>query len=359
MKIGINPFFIFIAAVLISISSCTAPTREALDTQPTVLPTKAPTARPGLDETQITSLETAVKEKYPNVLSILVQKNGVLVYEKYEHGQTQDSANPVFSVTKSVTSALVGIAMQEGYIKSLDQKIAEFLPEYFVNQADPKKKEISLRNALTMTGGLEAADNDIDRWMQSADWFKYALDLPLENAPGEKFSYNTALTHLLSGVLTRGTGMSTRDFADRYLFGPLEIKHYLWNSDPRGFYGGGHLLYLTARDMVKFGTLYLQHGKWQGQQVVPEKWTADSTQKQVGVNSNENYGYLWWLFELKDSDKNKKYTAFAARGYGGQHIIVVPELDLVVVIVSNYMQHSKDGSDPSGLVSEYILPAVR
>jgi CubicO group peptidase (beta-lactamase class C family) len=313
----------------------------------------------GLDETYFSKIEPAVQENYPNIYSILVVRHGAIVYEKYFQGQTKDTYIHVFSVTKSVTSALIGIAIQNGDIKAIDQKISEFLPEYFTGQAEPGKKEITIREALTMTAGLQPTDDTFDRWTQSADWFKYAVDQNLEKTPGQEFQYNTGLIHLLSGVLTRATGMSTKDFADRFLFGPLGIKNYQWDTDPGGYYGGGHLLYLTPRDMAKFGILYLNQGKWNGQQIIPVNWVIDSTKKQVEANSVDNYGYLWWLFQLKDSLKGKNYAAFSARGYGSQHIIVVPELDLVVTITSNYMSRSNDGSDPSSIVSKYIIPAVK
>jgi CubicO group peptidase (beta-lactamase class C family) len=359
MKTKTNLFFVFLTIFCLGLSACAAPPPQLQAAKTPFIWPESTSLQQGLDDSRFTSLTSAVQENYPNIFSLLVVKNGTIVYEKYNQGQRKDNPTHVFSVTKSVTSALVGIALQKGYLKSVDQKISEFLPEYFSDPALSKKKEITIRQALTMTAGLEPADGAIDTWMQSADWFQYALNLPLVNPPGTKFAYNTALTHLLSGVLTRATGMSTRDFADRFLFGPLQIKNYKWDTDPKGYYGGGHLLYLTPRDMAEFGSLYLQQGKWQDQQIVPRDWVAVSTQKQVKLDDMENYGYLWWLFELQSAPSGKTVPAFAARGFGGQHIIVIPELETVVVITSNYVMHSRDGSDPSELVAKYILPALQ
>jgi CubicO group peptidase (beta-lactamase class C family) len=311
-----------------------------------------------IDPVMAAQMEAKINENYPNLYSILIQQGGQVVYEKYFQGHNKDTYTHVFSVTKSVTSALIGIALDKGLIKSLDQPIADFLPEYFPQPDKYNKKEITIRHALTMTSGLTPTDQTLNRWMASPDWFAYTIDQPKDFPAGQKFSYNTGLTHLLSGVITRASGMSTKDFANKYLFSPLGITNYRWDTDTKGYYGGGHLLYLTPRDMAKFGQIYLQDGKWNGAQIVPEKWVDESTRSQIQVDDLTSYGYLWWVYSTYDSKTNKAVPTYAAHGYGNQHIIVIPERDLIVAINCDPDVLSKDRSDPAELVEKYILKAV-
>ncbi|MCX7771585.1 MAG: beta-lactamase family protein [Clostridia bacterium] len=311
-----------------------------------------------VEEKLLKEMEKRIDENYPNINATLLIRHGRIVYEKYYNGNTADTFNPVYSVTKSVTSALVGIALREGFLKSLDQTVLEFLPEYAEEGLDPLKKEITLWNALTMTGGLKTVDTDYYSWFSKEDWFKYVLDRPMSSKPGEEFEYNTGLTHLLSGVLTKATSMSTKDFADKYLFKALDINDYNWDTDPKGFYGGGHLLSLTPRDMAKFGFLYLHGGKWGEKQVVPADWVRESVTKKVSAGSSD-YGYLWWISTCDDAANKRTLETFFASGYGGQYIMVVPDLDLIFVITADADRRAKDGSDTAALLKDYIVPASK
>ena len=310
------------------------------------------------DTASAARMEKEIDRNYPNLYSILVQQDGAIVYEKYYQGHNADTYTHVFSVTKSVMSALVGIALDKGLIQNIDQPIADYLPEYFPDPDKYNKKEITIRHALTMTSGLSPTDQTLNRWMASPDWFAYTVNQPKDFPAGKKFSYNTGLTHLLSGVITRASGMSTKEFADRYLFGPLGITNYRWETDPKGYYGGGHLIYLPPRDMAKFGQLYLQHGRWNGSQVVPETWVEESIHPQVAVDDLTSYGYLWWIYSTYDSKNNKALPTYAAHGMGNQHIVVIPERDLVVTITCDPDVLSKDRTDPAVMVEKYILPAL-
>ncbi len=346
---------VFLILIFLSVLSACSGTPAAA---PVYVTTSIPGSVQALDLELTKKMEAEVEKNYPNLYSILVQQDGVIVYEKYYQGHKENTYTHVFSVTKSVLSALVGIALDKGLIESLDQPIADFLPEYFSEPDKYNKKEITIRHALTMTSGQTPTDQTLNRWMASPDWFAYTIGQPKDQAAGQKFSYNTGLTHLLSGVITRASGMSTKDFAEKYLFGPLGITNYRWETDPKGYYGGGHLLYLTPRDMAKFGQLYLQHGRWNGAQVVPEAWVEESTRSQVKVDDLTSYGYLWWIYSTYDSKTQKALPTFAAQGMGNQHIIVIPQRDLVVTITCDPDVLSKDRTDPAVMVEKYILPAL-
>jgi CubicO group peptidase (beta-lactamase class C family) len=246
----------------------------------------------------------------------------------------------------------VGIALQQGYLKSLDQKVIDFFPEYATPDLDPRTTAITINNLLTMTSGFDWSEESPWSWPQGGDWIKYILDTPMSSVPGRKFTYDTPAVHLLSAVLTRNASMSTLDFADRYLFKPLGIATPQWQADPQGRNNGGRGLFLRAPDMAKFGYLYLNDGLWDGTQIVPVNWVRESTQKQSegGFPEHESYGYLWWVTTTQG------HAAYFAAGYGGQYIDVVPDLDLVVVITSNLDQAHLENRK---IVDQFVLPAIK
>lgn len=313
----------------------------------------------GLDSKLLSDSDKRINENYPNVYSLLVVRHGYLVYEKYYQGNDRESYNPVFSVTKSVMSALTGIAIREKLIKGVDQKVSDFLPDYFENIDDVNKKDITLYNALTMTGGLESIDSNFYAYEYSADWLDFALKEPLVDKPGEKFAYNTGLPHFLSAIITNTSKMSTLDFADKYLFNQIGVSVEQWEMDRKGYYGGGVGLYMKAEDMAKFGYLYLNNGLWDGKQIIPKEWVSESTKKHIEADSERDYGYLFWLQDIKDKIHNKTYSTISADGYGGQKIVVVPELDMVVVITANAQSSSIDKTDDQDIIWDYVLPAVK
>jgi CubicO group peptidase (beta-lactamase class C family) len=295
-------------------------------------------------------MQTFIKVNRPAVYSVLVVRHGYLVYEKYFRGDaTQDYE--VASVTKSVTSMLVGIAMQQGYIKNLDQKLQDFFPEYVKQDMDARTRAITLKNLLTMTSGFAWSEETPWSWPQSGDWVRYVIEGTMAAEPGLKFTYDTAAVHLLSGILTKVTGTSTLDFANRSLFQPLGIAKPQWEADPQGRNNGGRGLFLRARDMAKLGYLVLNDGLWDGQQIVPADWVRASTTKQNegGFPEQTSYGYLWWVTTTNGHD------AYYAAGYGGQFIYVIPDLDLVVVITSN-PDHAHN--ENKTIVADFVIPAV-
>ncbi len=264
-----------------------------------------------------------------SAMSLIVLRNGKIVYEKYYDAK---GANNVYSVTKSFMSALIGIAINKGYIGSENDTVEKYLPDYFKNLSDPRWKRITIKHLLTMTPGFL---EELDQWTSTGDWVQATFSLPLKYDPGSKFQYANSASHMLSVILTKATGMSTRDFADQYLFGPLGIKCSAWSADPSGFYTGYANLYLTPYDLAKFGWLYYRQGKWGNTQVVPKEWVSKSTEVQYDFNKekasgNENgYGYKWWI------NSASGYHSFNALGYGGQSITVFPDVGIVAVITSN------------------------
>lgn len=336
---------------------------QAADTLAAKWPTKdwskSTPEKQGLDEQQFTRIVTRIKDNYPNVYSLLVIKNGFLVFEEYYNGAAKISYNPVYSVTKSVMSALTGIAIREELISGMNQKVSELIPEYFGSSDNLRKKDITIENVLTMTGGLESIDNDYNGYFSSSDWLRYALDKPLTDDPGSKFVYNTGLTQILSGIISEKSSMKTKDFADKYLFKPLNIAVKRWDRDSTDCYGGGSGLYLTARDMAKFGYLYLNKGNWDGRRLIPEEWIAASITKKVEVDKGVDYGYLFWIADMENKTTGRTYYTYRADGAGGQKIVIIPEANMIIVVTANINAGSRDGADTQRLVEDYVIPAIK
>jgi len=294
---------------------------------------------------------------------ILIIRNSYIVAEKYFNGYDVNSAHNVKSVSKSFLSALTGIALREGYIDNLDQKMLSFFPEYRQYAQDERKLDITIRHLLMMRAGIEHERNNYSQLYNSPNWIKATIEFPLTYDPGNTFSYNTFQTHLLSAILTKSSGMSTLEFAEKDLFEPLNISVDRWDQGPQGYYFGGNNMYFRPRDMAMLGYLYLNNGKLYGRKVIPSAWVQESLTNYTGFSGNDwgelknvNYGYLWWLGEMNN------YEAFLAVGYGGQFVITFPDLNMIVVTTAdNHV--SWDTSDQHigeilSVVARYILPAI-
>jgi CubicO group peptidase (beta-lactamase class C family) len=287
--------------------------------------------------------------------SLLIVRHGELVYEKYFRSiQKPDRTANVRSVTKSVLSALVGIAMDQGLLDSLDHKVIEYFPEYFYPTTDPRMAQVTLRHLLTMSAGFKWAElGPIQtRWMNSRNWVEAAINLDFVEQPGTGFTYCTANTQLLSAILTKVTGESLHDYAQRSLFTPLGIpaNHWYWGMDDHGYAIGGFAMNLRPRDMARFGYLYLNQGYWNGQQIISPEWIQESTRSQIHTGWGPDYGYLWWIHPRSD------LPSFEAAGSGGQTIYVVPSLDLVIVVTSNADVGNPE--DPGPIIYEWVMKAV-
>jgi len=271
-------------------------------------------------------------QQLPRLQSLLISHRGDLVFEEYYNGTDPNRPANMKSASKSVISALVGLAIQQGHIESVDVPIATFFPEYFSEIEDAGKQQITIENLLTMQSGLETTSNrNYGRWVLSEDWIEFALRQPLVAQPGTNMLYSTGSTHLLSAILTRATGMDTKAFAQQALTSPLGYSMSYWSQDPQGIYFGGNDMEMTPRQMLRFGQLYLNKGEYNGKQVLAPEWIEASHRAHARSPRGQGrfYGYGWWLRDLAGMQVP------VAWGYGGQLIFVVDELELVVVATSD------------------------
>jgi CubicO group peptidase (beta-lactamase class C family) len=288
------------------------------------------------------------------VYSILVVKNGFIAKEWYESSFDKDHLFRIYSVSKSVTSTLIGITLDKGYISSLNEYVLDYFPDYDIANPSPQKDAMTIWHLLTMTTGLHWPEyypysdprNPYSEWKASEDHVGFVLNRTMDAPPGTTFNYNTGASHLLTAIIQRATNMSTIDFANQYLFGPLSIEQSRWDEDPQGVAGGGDNLYLTPRDMAKIGYLFLNDGKWEGEQIVSKQWVRTATSAIISWDWVLDYGYQWWIAPGDDF--------YRALGYGGQQINVFPSEDLIVVFTG--MNINFDFA--SYLIYNYIFPSI-
>ena len=271
----------------------------------------------------------AAAENLPRLHSLIVSRRGEVVLERYFNGTRATRPANVKSVSKSVVSALVGIAIQRKLIPGVDAPIVTWFSELKTDR-EKTKQSITVEDLLTMRSGLESTSNrNYGAWVQSRNWVQHALRRPLLAEPGTAMQYSTGNSHLLSAILTTTTKSSTWRFANDTLGKPLGFAFPQWPRDPQGIYFGGNDMLMTPRQMLAFGELYLNRGRTGGVQVVPESWVEQSLvpRGRSPISGNE-YGYGWWIREMGGQ------RAYYAWGFGGQYIFVVPDLDLVVVTTS-------------------------
>ena len=322
------------ALVLLTLAMPTSGVRARQTSDRTHWPTagwhRATPASHGIDPTALAAVDTRVATETPDLSALLVIRGGDIVFERYYHGQQPGEPINTRSVTKSVTGTLVGIALGEGKLRSLDQTVGELIPDRIPPGADPRVADVTIKQLLTMTSGLAwDAGSDWPTLTTSDNWVELTLGLPVVGIPGETFVYNTGGSHLLGVIVAAATGQNLEDYAREKLFAPLGIAPGNWMSSPQGEPSAGSGLELTPRDMAKLGYLYLNGGRWDGVQIVPADYVAAATRYQSAGDATggyANYGYQWWVTSTAAG-----YPAYFALGYGGQHIFVVPDLDLVVV----------------------------
>ncbi|MEK4496416.1 MULTISPECIES: serine hydrolase domain-containing protein [Ureibacillus] len=316
-----------------------------------------------MNNNPITNFTYLIENDYSNIAGIAISKNGSMVFEQYFHEYTKDDALHVASVTKSIVSALIGIAVDKGYVKNIEQKVLEFFPDYTIKRGEKTIQNVTIKNLLTMTAPFKYKSEPYTKVYSSDDWVKAALDLLGGKSDIGEFKYTTVGINILSGILTNATGQSVINFATENLFKPLGIKEpnnafiqnkedYLaflkdkyvtgWMADPKGVNTAGWGLTLTLRDMMKIGQLYLNGGLWDGKQILSSKWIDDSTSEKSRWGEL-SYGYLWWIVD----------DGYAALGDGGNIIFINPKKKIVVTIASRFMPRAKDRIE---LIRKHIMP---
>lgn len=314
----------------------------------------------GLDQ-ELLEQAFAEAEALSYYYSLLIVRNGFLVEEAYYQDRTPHSPDPIYSVTKSVLSTLIGMALEMGYIDSLDQKLMDFFPTAVSSTGDDRKENITIRQLLTMQAGFQH-ERDIGHEMSIAPHMIEAIiGSELKFDPGTDFLYSTHGSHLLSGILTKAARMSSFTFAYEFLFKAMGTNAVAWARDQNGYFYGGAGMHMTPRDMAALGMLYLNKGILDGQRLLPEYWIEESvTNHRSYVEpwkemDDVGYGYLWWTGAFNGN------PIYFASGFGGQWILVVPHLDMVVVSTMNAMTEDEDWNQMTSfirIVYDYILPAA-
>jgi CubicO group peptidase (beta-lactamase class C family) len=323
---------------LILAMACVAPSCRRIETQPQEMDDGWAISSPEQQGVDPEKIEAAYREAggLDNIYSLLVVKNGFLVAETYFNGRDISQASSTASVTKSFTSALAGIALREGVLSSLDQRLCEFFPEIDWQGADPRKSEITLRQVLQMRSGYpwEEADGYLDDLFSRGNWIPLLAEFPLLADPGTRWGYSNLMSHMLAVAMSRAAGRTLLSFAQEFLFTPLEIEVARWPRDANGYYYGMGDMQFTPRNLARFGQLYLDKGLCKGRQVVPAEWVEASFRSYSPTTYGREimsairqlgYGYLWW------SGVAGAHRFAYAWGHGGQMIAVAFDLNMVVV----------------------------
>lgn len=310
----------------------------------------------GMSSAALDEMMQFIEDSGAPIRGLVVTRNGYIVKEYYSSYYTVNSTHHIFSCTKSFTSTLIGIAIKEGFIDNVSQRVLGFFPEMTIENMDSRKGNMTIEHVLTMTTGLDWNEHNIsyndpsnmyNQMFGSDNPVQFFLDLPTMYDPGTHWVYTTGASHLLSAVIQKATNMSTRNFAEEYLFGPLNISIGGWNVDPQGINNGGTQLYISTRTMAKLGLLYLNNGTWNTREILSEDYVTQASSSHVGINAGTAYGYQWWIDTAND--------IFSARGSEGQYIFVAPEYNVVVAITA---RADEPGEDVSGEVLEYILQSI-
>ncbi len=315
-----------------------------------------------VDMTQISNHIKNIHKNKPNdgVRSLLIARNNKLVVEAYFNGWHRERKQDIRSATKSITSSLIGIGIDKGFLPDENARIFDFFDEYeSFNHWDDRKADITIRDFLRMRTGLSCNDwsrtsvGNEELMYETKDWIKFVLDLPMSGEPGQRFSYCTGAPVTLGAILANASSKSIPEFAEENLFSHLGIADYEWEFMPSGRTDTGGHLHLRPRDMLKLGLLLLNNGTWNGKQIISQEWITKSTAPN-GQAGNQEYGYLWWHHQW-DIDGNIISTYFAW-GNGGQHIFVLPQLNTVVVLTGGNYGNNSPGLN---IIEGVILPSIQ
>jgi CubicO group peptidase (beta-lactamase class C family) len=317
----------------------------------------------GLDEGQISSFMQAILDgQYPQAHSVILVKNGRLVLEEYFYGHHRERRHGIQSCTKSITSIVCGLVVDQGFIESVDQLVYPLFPERRGRRWIDERYDITLRHVLTMQAGLDWDEealpytdprNDATAMNLSGDWIGYVLDRRRAGPPGERYAYTSGLSILLGGIIRNATGQYVDEFAARHLFGPLGITDFAWDAGPDGTRHTGGGLALRPRDAAKLASLMLAGGIWNERRILSEQWARESTRRQTRPG-DYGYGYQWHLHTFEMG--GRLFESFCAKGYGGQYLFMLPAHDLAVVFTAG--AYGGD-SRPYEKMERWILPAIR
>ncbi len=316
----------------------------------------------GMDPKLLNDMMDRIDETGLHIDSVLVVRNGYLVLEEYPRRfYDSEDRHIIHSCTKSYTSALVGIAIQEGYIEGINSKLVDLLPNRTIANLDERKQAITLEHLLTMTAGLEWDEwtepynshlNSLIQAQAASDSVQHILDLPMAYDPGETWTYSSGVSHLLGAIVAESTGTSLFDYAMEKLFTPLGIpsSNIYWPRDSHGRYWGHGGVEMVPCDMAKFGFLYLNNGTWDGDQILPTEWVEQSADTLVDFTDYSGYSYQWWTYPTDIAN------VYSAQGSAGQWIFVIPSLDMVVVFTSNVPPY--EPYPHPAILFDYIIPAA-
>ncbi len=322
-----------------------------------------------LDSKRLIGLVELIREgkEFPDLHSLLIVRNGHLVLEEYFGGYSADKLHTLQSVSKSFTSALIGIAIERGEIMGVDEKILDFFTDKrVIKNMDERKASIRLQDLLTMRSGTDyhegpaGSPHSILNSLETG-WDQFYLDRPMVRDPRTYFQYDSGGVILMSSILKSRTSMHAHEYAQKYLFEPLEITKVQWIRNKEGHPHTGGGLYLIPRDMAKFGLLYLNNGEWMGKRVVPAAWVKESIRKHVNLRREVpgvvGYGYLWWILS-PDPDGAGKEFIYAAMGFRAQYIFVVREHNMVVVVTGG-TRSGVDQRKPIEFLYAHVLTAIQ
>ncbi|TDF96173.1 serine hydrolase domain-containing protein [Paenibacillus piri] len=304
----------------------------------------------GIDSAALAEMVDQFKSR--NLHSFVLIRDGYLLAEGYNRDTEADKLQQLFSVTKSFTSALTGMAIEEGILTGVDQKLAAFFPE---TASDEKKANITIEHLLTMTSGLEwdnKGDRSSNEMTDAPNWLQYVLNKPVTAKPGTSFTYSNGSSHVMAGILQDAIGIPLSYYAKIKLFDPLGINSSAWGVDPQGVTIGSWSLQLTTRDMAKLGLLYLHEGQWDGKKVVPRSWVEASLKQRVETpivdGTRGGYGYFWWLKPIAgEANEVLDHEVFYASGSGGQRIFVIPDYNMIFAVTAN---NQKEGAMPEQML---------
>lgn len=325
----------------------------------------------GVNSDLLYEADRYIRSAAKRINSLILIKNGQMVFEKYYNGFHRDKPQHICSVTKGIVSALVGIGIDQGYIGSVEQTVVDIFGDESFQSMHYMMQGVTVEHLLTMTSGIYSRYNSNgnepmwDRMLRSGNWAEFILHLPVVEKRFGRFDYTSMNSHLLSTIVAKTSGMGTCEFANRYLFDPIGIGYVhsvqalqpdfpidedilCWKSDPQGCSIGGFDLRLRPIDLARLGYLYLRMGEWEGKQIISRTWIEQSVKPHV-KGEHSDYGYQWWVSD----------GYYSAQGFGGQSVYVLPAIDSVVVMTSKSDSRGTYGRGTDVILNKFILPSIK